>query len=152
MIAWLFWWHSKGEKSLCSGLLWRCSGWESACQYRGHEFEPWSGKIPHAAEQLGPCATTTEPVLYSPWATPTEPARCNYWSSRACSPCSVTRKATAVRGPRTAMKGGPQSPKLERALAQQWRPNSVQKKKERKRSLCFGISELASVFQLYDLG
>ena len=20
----------------------------------GHEFEPWSGKIPHAAEQLGP--------------------------------------------------------------------------------------------------
>ena len=25
--------------------------------------EPWSGKIPHAAEQLSPCATTTEPVL-----------------------------------------------------------------------------------------
>ena len=23
----------------------------------------WSGKIPHAAEQLSPCATTTEPVL-----------------------------------------------------------------------------------------
>ena len=21
---------------------------------RGHGFEPWSGKIPHAAEQLGP--------------------------------------------------------------------------------------------------
>ena len=34
----------------------------------GHGFEPWSGKIPHAAGQLGPCATTTasaplEPVL-----------------------------------------------------------------------------------------
>ena len=26
-------------------------------------FEPWSGKIPHGAEQLGPCATTTEPAL-----------------------------------------------------------------------------------------
>ena len=26
-------------------------------------FEPWSGKIPHAAEQLSPYATTTEPVL-----------------------------------------------------------------------------------------
>ena len=26
-------------------------------------FEPWSGKIPHAAEQLSPRATTTEPVL-----------------------------------------------------------------------------------------
>ena len=30
---------------------------------RGHGFEPWSGKIPHAAEQLSPCATTTEPEL-----------------------------------------------------------------------------------------
>ena len=28
-----------------------------------HRFEPWSGKIPHAAEQLRPCATTTEPAL-----------------------------------------------------------------------------------------
>ena len=26
-------------------------------------FEPWSGKIPHAVEQLSPCATTTEPAL-----------------------------------------------------------------------------------------
>ena len=26
-------------------------------------FEPWSGKIPHAVEQLSLCATTTEPVL-----------------------------------------------------------------------------------------
>ena len=24
--------------------------------------DPWSGKIPHAAEQLSPQATTTEPV------------------------------------------------------------------------------------------
>ncbi|XP_059856802.1 cytochrome P450 2A13-like isoform X1 [Delphinus delphis] len=30
---------------------------------RGHGFEPWSGKIAHAVEQLSPCATTTEPVL-----------------------------------------------------------------------------------------
>ena len=36
---------------------------ESACQCRGHGFEPWSGKIPHAAEQLSLCATTTEPAL-----------------------------------------------------------------------------------------
>ena len=39
---------------------WR-SGLESACQSRGHG--PWSGKIPHAAEQLSPCTTTTEPVF-----------------------------------------------------------------------------------------
>ena len=45
------------------GLPWWRSGWESACQCRGHRFEPWSGKIPHASEQLGPCATTAEPAL-----------------------------------------------------------------------------------------
>ena len=28
---------------------------------QGHRFEPRSGKIPHAAEQLRPCATTTAP-------------------------------------------------------------------------------------------
>ena len=44
------------------GLPWWHSGWESACQCRGHRFEPWSRKIPHATEQLSPCATTTEPV------------------------------------------------------------------------------------------
>ena len=26
----------------------------------GDEFEPWSGKIPHATEKLSPCATTTQ--------------------------------------------------------------------------------------------
>ena len=45
------------------GLPWWRSGWESACQCRGHGFEPWSGKIPHAVEQLSPCTTTTEPAL-----------------------------------------------------------------------------------------
>ena len=35
-------------------LPWWHSGLESACQYRGHGFEPWSGKITHATEQLGP--------------------------------------------------------------------------------------------------
>ena len=33
---------------------------------RGHGFEPWSGKIPHAAERLGPWATTTEPARLEP--------------------------------------------------------------------------------------
>ena len=47
------------------GLPWRLSGGESTCQRRRHRFNPWSGKIPHAAEQLSPCGTTTEPVLQS---------------------------------------------------------------------------------------
>ena len=44
------------------GLPWWRSGWESACQCRRHGFEPWSGKIPHATEQLSLWATTTEPA------------------------------------------------------------------------------------------
>ena len=48
------------------GLPWWRSGWESACQCRGHGFEPWSGKIPHAVEQLGPWATITEPARLEP--------------------------------------------------------------------------------------
>ena len=50
----------------CPGLPWWRSGWESACQCRGHGFEPWSGKIPHAAEQLGPWATPTESARLEP--------------------------------------------------------------------------------------
>ena len=68
---------SQGGQSLCTfpgffpknnprGLPWWRSGWESACRCRGHGFEPWSGKIPHAAEQLGPWATTTEPARLKP--------------------------------------------------------------------------------------
>ena len=54
--------ENENQKVTGWGLPWWRSGWESACRCRGHGFEPWSGKIPHAAEQLGPCATTTEPA------------------------------------------------------------------------------------------
>ena len=54
------------KKFYKQGLPWWRSGWESACQCRGHGFEPWSGKIPHATEQLGPWATTTEPARLEP--------------------------------------------------------------------------------------
>ena len=36
---------------------------ESACQGSSHGFDSWSGKMPHATEQLSPGATTTESVL-----------------------------------------------------------------------------------------
>ena len=48
------------------GLPWWRSGWESACQCGGHGFMPRSGKIPYAAEQLGPWATTAEPARLEP--------------------------------------------------------------------------------------
>ena len=51
---------------------------ESACQCRGHGFKPWSGKIPHAAEQLSPCATTLSLRSRVPRATTAEPACHNY--------------------------------------------------------------------------
>ena len=89
------------------GLPWWCNGWESACQCRGHGFEPWSGKIPHAAEQLGPWATTTEPARLEP---------------------VLRNRRGHDRGPRTAMKSGPHSPQLEKALAQKWRPNTAKNK------------------------
>ena len=49
-------------------------------------------------------------------------------SLRVWSLCSVTREAVIVRGPRTAMKSGPRSPQLEKALAQKRRPNTAKNK------------------------
>ena len=40
--------------------------WLRVCQCRGHGFGPWSGRIPHAAEQMGPWATITEPARLEP--------------------------------------------------------------------------------------
>ena len=82
-------------KTITRGLPWWHSGWESTCQCRGHGLEPWSGKIQHVAEQLSPCATTTEPVHH------------NYWS-----PCS-TREAATMRSLHKATKSSPLSPQLE---------------------------------------
>ena len=31
-----------------------------------HEFNPWSGRIPHAARKLGLCTTTAEPHVLGP--------------------------------------------------------------------------------------
>ena len=38
------------------------------------------------------------------------------------------REAATVRGPRSAMKSGPRSPQLEKALAQRRRPNTAKNK------------------------
>ena len=53
-------------KNIAFGLPWWRSGWESACQCRGHGFEPWSGRISHAAERLGPWAAAAEPARLEP--------------------------------------------------------------------------------------
>ena len=73
------------KKSLW-GLPWWLRGKESACQYRRRGLDPWSGKTPHAAEQLSLCTTTTEPVLWS-----------NYW---AHEPRLLKPVCPRVRAPR----------------------------------------------------
>ena len=42
--------------------------------------------------------------------------------------CSATREAAIVRGPRTAMRSGPHSSQLEKALAHKRRPNTAKNK------------------------
>ena len=50
-------------------------------------------------------------------------------SLRVWSLCSATREAATVGGPRTAMRSGPRSPQLEKALAQKRRPNTTKNNK-----------------------
>ena len=63
-------------RKLEDGLPWWFSGKESACLCRRCRFNPWSGKIPLALEQLSLWATTIQPVLQSLGTTP-EPAHHN---------------------------------------------------------------------------
>ena len=51
----------KCEVPRSEGLPWWLRGEEPACQCRRHGFNPWSGKISHAKEQLSPCAWALEP-------------------------------------------------------------------------------------------
>ena len=85
---------------------WWLSGQESVGQRRRHRFHPWSRRIPHAAEQLSPCATTLEPVLKS--------LSRNYWAHglqllkpSTLEPWASTREITAVRSPHAATKEEP---------------------------------------------
>ena len=93
--------------------------WESVCQRRGQGFGPWSGKISLAAEQLRPCATTTEPTRSNYWIPPPPPE----------SSWFVTRKVTAIRSPcRVQLEIIPCSLQIEKAYAHQWRPSTAKNK------------------------
>ena len=51
-------WHYTGMENMLKnpsgGFSWYFSSKESAWQCRRHRFDPWSGKIPHAVEELSP--------------------------------------------------------------------------------------------------
>ena len=70
-------------------------------------------------------------MLRSSWAREPQLLSLRVWSL-----CSATREATIVRGPRTAMKSGPRSPQLEKALAQKRRPNTAKNKIKKKKKIC----------------
>ena len=61
-------------------------------------------------------------MLRSDWAHEPQLLSLCVWS-----PCSA-REAATMKGPRTAMKSGPRSPQLEKALAQKRRPNTAKNK------------------------
>ena len=79
----LLWFHFTEEKSevenFARELPWWLSGKEFTCQCRRHKFGPWPGDTPHAVEQLGLWATTTQSVPQSLGITTAEPARHNSW-------------------------------------------------------------------------
>ena len=48
------------------GLPWWSRDWESACQWRGHGLDPWSRRIPHAAESNLACTELLSPHTLEP--------------------------------------------------------------------------------------
>ena len=86
---------------------------------QGHPFDLCSGKISHAVEQLSPCATTTEPVLWSQRAATTEPTCCNYGSQHSTSSAPQQREDTK-------MKRSPHLLQRKKACMQQ-RPTTARK-------------------------
>ena len=94
------------------------------------------------------CRRATKSTSHNYWAHVLQllkPAHCNYWSPRAQSPCSATREATIMRSPRTATKSSPQSPQLEKTLAQQPRPNAAKNKIKIKKKKTRNISDLTDL-------
>ena len=100
-------WVQKKKKKKILGPPWWLSGEEPTCQCSRHRFDPWSGKIPYATEQLNLCTTAIKSVR--PGARTTEP-RGSCWSICSLEPCSTAGEAAAIRQPSTATRGG--SPRL----------------------------------------
>ena len=64
---------------------------------QGTQFDPWSGTIPHAVEQLSLRATTTASMLWGLWAATTEPMHRNEWSPHAQEPTRYSYGAGALQ-------------------------------------------------------
>ena len=89
------------------GLPWGLSGKEPARQCRRLGFDPWSRMLTHATEQLNPCVTIIEPVLYSPGAMTTETTCHIYCSLRALEPVLQNKRSHCMRSPCPATREQP---------------------------------------------
>ena len=74
---------------------WWCSREESSCQCRGQGFDPWSGKISHAQEQLSLCATRARVPQQ---VRPSKRSPCIATKSRPCS-LQLESLCTATKTP-----------------------------------------------------
>ena len=95
---------------------------------------PALGRLPHAVEQLSPCATAIEPVLQRLGATTAE-------AREPESLCSATREASTVRGLSTATREPLPSPPLaateEKTVLQQGSRTTMSKCNfQKKRNKC----------------
>ena len=94
----------------------RSSGKESICQYREHKFDPWSRKISHATGQLSLCATTTEPVSCTCWASKLQLLK------PTCSwACALQQKSLKWETRAPQIEGNLLLPQLKKAHVQQRR-------------------------------
>ena len=98
------------------GLPWWLSGKESVLQCKRHRFDPWSGKIPHAAENLSSCTTTAEQSLGS---RPRE--------LQPLSPHTATADAQVPESRCSARQA--LTWQLWNSFCSQWRPSTLKKKK-----------------------
>ena len=75
---------------------------------QGHEFDPWSRKIPHGWEQLSSQAQITEPTCCAQLRKPEHPtaSKSQLPSPGSYSLCS-TREGTAMRSPSSTSGGEP---------------------------------------------
>ena len=91
---------------------------ETTCQRSKHRFYRWSGKIPHAAEQLSPYITTIESAC------------CDYRGQHTYSLCSATRGATATGSLHTKARARLLLSTTRKAREQQRRPSTTKKTKD----------------------
>ena len=69
---------------------------ESTCQCRGHRFDPWSRKIPHAEDQLNPCTTATG--AQASWSLALQQKPLSEWPTRRDrSPCCLHPEKVCVQ-------------------------------------------------------